>query len=41
MRVNQLANRIKQHEKTFTVSLLDGRFGLRPVRGVNTPKAGF
>jgi RNA-directed DNA polymerase len=40
MRVDQLADWIRQHQQTFIASLLDGSHEPQPVRGVNIPKPG-
>jgi RNA-directed DNA polymerase len=40
MRVDQLADWVRQHKQAFMTSLLDGSFNPSPVRGVNIPKPG-
>jgi RNA-directed DNA polymerase len=40
MRVDQLADWIRQHKQAFIASLLDGSYEPTPVRGVQIPKPG-
>lgn len=40
MRVDQLADWIRQHRQSFIQSLLDGSYAPQPVRGVQIPKPG-
>lgn len=40
MRVDELADWIRQHKQQFIASLLDGSYEPRPVRGVSIPKPG-